>query len=102
MFKEYCDLTECDIQYDDKEGGDLCYHYCLYNTKTKEKVGFLANEKAIKLNKEKRDETIPVVFNMLHVGRKDGTYRIDCVKLRLDTLTIQSEDGENLTKELEG
>ena len=102
MFKEYCDLNEWDEQYDDKEGGDLCYHYCLYNTKTKEKVGFLANEKAIKLNKEKRDETIPVVFNMLHVDRKDGTYRIDWVKLRLDTLTLQSEDGENLTEELEG
>ena len=63
---------------------------------------FLANDKAIELNKEKRDETIPIVFDMLHIGRKDGTYRIDGVKLRLDTLTLQSEDGEDLTKELEG
>lgn len=102
MFKEYCDLTEWDNQYDDKEDDDLCYHYCLYNTKTREKAGFLANDKAIELNKEKRDETIPIVFDMLHVGRKDGTYRIDGVKLRLDTLTLQSEDGEDLTEELEG
>ena len=103
MFKEYCYLTEWDDQYNDDEDGDeRCYHYCLYNTKTREKAGFLANDKAIELNKEKRDETIPIVFDMLHVGRKDGTYRIDGVKLRLDTLTLQSEDGEDLTEELEG
>ena len=97
MFKEYCDLSEWDEQYDDKGEENLCYHYCLYNTKTHERVGFLADVNAIviRLEDRKYEEDKPIIFDMLHVDGY-GTERIDNVRLRLDTLTVHSKEGEDL------
>lgn len=101
MFKDYCDLLEWDEQYDDKGEDNLCYHYFLYNTKYRNHIGFFADVNAIEPSEQKRSESEPIVFDMLSIDSK-GTERIDGVKLRLNTLTLHGEDGENLTEELEG
>ena len=95
MFKDYCDLSEWDDQYNDKGENNLCCHYFLYNTKYHNHIGFFADVSAIEPSEQKRNESEPIVFDMLYIDSK-GTERIDGVVLRLDKLTIHSKEGEDL------
>lgn len=70
------------------------------NSKYHNHIGFFADVNAIEPSEQKRNESEPIVFDMLSIDSR-VTERIDGVVLRLDKLTIHSKEGEDLIDYIE-